>query len=144
MRPSDQEARLVGEAVAAMAADRLAAGRRFYDHLFAIAPQTRSLFVADLDRQATKLVDTLRTVADRLDAWTELVPVVEALALRHLAYGVRPEDYPPVGAALRRTFRDLLGDGFTPAHAAAWERVYGALEAQMIAAAYRLEAEGSD
>jgi len=70
-----------------------------------------------------------------------VVPMVEALAVRHLAYGVRPEDYPPVGEALRRTFRDLLGPAFTSEHAAAWARVYDALEAQMTAAAYRLAAE---
>ena len=38
--------------------------------------------------------------------------------------------------------RDLLGADFTPEASAAWARVYGALQAQMVAAAYGAVAHG--
>jgi hemoglobin-like flavoprotein len=58
------------------------------------------------------------------------------LAKRHVAYGVAPEHYEVVGAALLWTLEKGLGDGFTPEVGAAWAAAYGALSEMMIAAAY--------
>ena len=73
----------------------------FYATLFERAPQVRKLFVEDMERQGRKLINTLGVVVSQLDSLDAMMPVLEDLALRHPAYGVRPEAYAPVAEALR-------------------------------------------
>jgi nitric oxide dioxygenase len=136
MRLSEPEAELIRASFRVVAANAPDAARAFYDHLFTIAPHTRRMFLTDMGRQGAKLVATLGFVVAEMDAWVRVVPLAEELALRHLAYGVRAEDYPAVGEALQAMLRATLGPGWTPETAAAWARVYDALQAQMVAAAY--------
>lgn len=136
MRLSERETELIGASFRTIAADAPEAARAFYGHLFTIAPHTRAMFVIDLERQGAKLFATLDFVAVEAGAWVNVAPLAEELALRHLAYGVRPEDYKLVGSALQAMLRATLGPACTPEVAAAWRRVYDALQAQMIAAAY--------
>lgn len=137
MKISRTEAALIRAGFAAVAQDRPAAAQSFYAHLFAIAPETRHLFVTDLDRQGVKLMDTLAVVVDQVENWGLLRNALEDLALRHTAYGVRPEHYALTGAALMAMLRDRLGPEFTPAMAAAWSRVYDEIQTAMIGSAYR-------
>jgi nitric oxide dioxygenase len=137
MRLSEREAELIRASFRAVAADAPAAARAFYGHLFAVAPHTRRMFLTDMGRQGAKLIATLGFVVAEMDAWVRVAPLAEELALRHLAYGVRPEHYPAVGEALQAMLRAVLGPDWTPEAAAAWARVYDALQAQMIAAAYQ-------
>lgn len=114
-------------------------GSLFYENLFRIAPETRSLFPESLDAQGRKLVQTLSWIVDHLDAPEHLMAGAEALAQRHVGYGVTPDQYDAVGAALITTLGAGLGDAFDENDAAAWTRVYGDLSARMIAAAYPAE-----
>lgn len=111
-------------------------GELFYEKLFQIAPNARSLFPKSMDDQGRKLVQTLSWIVDHLDQPEELGASAEALAMRHLAYGVLPDDYDAVGAALIATLRTGLGDSFSKEDEAAWTRVYDGLSKQMITAAY--------
>ena len=61
---------------------------------------------------------------NRLDV---LLPAVRALGRRHATYGVRPEHYFTVGAALLWTLEQGLGAAFTPAVREAWVAAYGVL-----------------
>ena len=63
-------------------------------------------------------------------------PALRELAIRHVDYGVRPEHYAPVGAALIWVMERSLGDDFTDEVRAAWLAVYDALSGLMIEAAY--------
>jgi hemoglobin-like flavoprotein len=108
----------------------------FYGRLFETAPETRALFSGDMDAQGAKLMAAIATVVNNLDALEAVVPAVQDLAKRHVAYGVAPAHYPVVGAALLWTLEQGLGDGFTPQVAAAWTAAYGVLSEVMIAAAY--------
>jgi hemoglobin-like flavoprotein len=108
----------------------------FYGRLFETAPETRALFPGDMDAQGAKLMAALALVVNNLDALEAVVPAVQDLAKRHVAYGVRPDHYKLVGAALLWTLEQGLGDGFTPAVAAAWAAAYGTLSEVMITAAY--------
>jgi nitric oxide dioxygenase len=135
------EAALIRTGFTAVARDRAAAARSFYAHLFAIAPEARTLFVTDLDRQGTKLMDTLSVVVDQVENWGLLRGVLEDLALRHTAYGVRQEHYALTGAALMAMLRDRLGPDFTPEMAAAWGRVYDEIQTTMIGSASRQTAD---
>ena len=64
------------------------------------------------------------------------VPVAQQLAVRHVDYGVKAEDYESVGASLIRTLEKGLGDGFTPEVKDAWVGAYTVLSGVMIDAAY--------
>jgi len=108
----------------------------FYGRLFEILPEARPLFKADLADQGRKLMTTLGTVVRSLDRLEQVMPAVKNLATRHIQYGVKPEHYPPVGAALLWTLEQGLGEDFTPETAQAWATAYAALSAAMIGAAW--------
>ncbi len=106
----------------------------FYQNLFEADPALRSLFHADLGEQGAKLTQMLGAAVAGLDEPETLAPVLQALARRHTGYGVRPEHYATVGAALLRTLEQGLGTAFTPPVRAAWAEVYGMVADVMIAA----------
>jgi hemoglobin-like flavoprotein len=108
----------------------------FYGRLFETEPETRALFRGDMDVQGQKLMAAITAVVTNLGEIETIAPVVRDLAKRHVAYGVRPEHYALVGAALLWTLEQGLGAEFTPAVAAAWTAAYGALSEMMIVAAY--------
>ena len=108
----------------------------FYDHLFTIAPQVRTLFPVDLSEQGTKLMSMLGSIVARLHDHDVLFPMVADLGRRHLAYGAQPAHYEAVGAALMAALARTLGDRFTPEVAAAWQNAFDALARTMIEAAW--------
>ena len=104
--------------IAATAADL------FYDRLFAIAPEVRPLFPDDLKEQKKKLIAMLATAVTNLHQVDTIAPAVADLGKRHVAYGVKPEHYQPVGAALLWTLEQGLGPDFTPPVKEAWTSAY--------------------
>ncbi len=108
----------------------------FYANLFRLDPTTKPLFVGNLSLQGRKLTQTLSFIVDNLENPDTLMPAAVDLAKRHVGYGVVPEQYASVGAALIETFKQLLGPAFTPEDEAAWGEVYQGLSGAMIAAAY--------
>jgi hemoglobin-like flavoprotein len=113
-----------------------AAAGLFYQQLFTIAPEVRPLFRSDMTEQGAKLMATLAAVVNGLKTLDAVVPVAQALAVRHVAYGVKPEHYAPVGAALIWTLEQGLKADFTPKVREAWIAAYNTLSGAMIAAAY--------
>jgi nitric oxide dioxygenase len=117
------------------------AAELFYGRLFELAPQLRALFpglpgTAAMAAQGAKLMQTLAVAVAHLDTLGQIAPAIEALARRHIAYGVEPAHYDTVGAALLWTLGQGLGDAFTPEVEAAWAALYGVLAATMLRAAY--------
>lgn len=112
------------------------AAQIFYDRLFAVAPQVRSLFPEDMREQRRKLMATLAIVVNGLDKLETILPAASALAKRHVSYGAQPEHYPVVGEALLWTLERGLGDGWTDDVAAAWAAAYTTLSNFMITEAY--------
>jgi len=112
------------------------AADRFYAHLFEIAPQTRELFLNDMELQGAQFISKLGLIVAELQNFEGLLPVLEDLALRHVAYGVRPEHYRPVGEALQRMLAEELEDDYTPAVRAAWAKAYDDIAKVMIRSAY--------
>jgi nitric oxide dioxygenase len=108
----------------------------FYDRLFEIAPQVKSMFPDDLTEQRRKLMATLSAVVTGLGNLEQILPAASALATRHVSYGAKAEHYPVVGAALLWTLEKGLGDGWTPEVADAWTAAYGTLSGFMISEAY--------
>jgi hemoglobin-like flavoprotein len=103
----------------------------FYDRLFELDPALRGLFKSDLGEQKKKLMQMLGAAVAGLDDLPALVPNVQALGKRHAGYGVKPEHYQTVGAALLWTLRKGLGDRFDASHEAAWAEVYQVLARTM-------------
>src|SRR5215212_3328588 len=72
----------------------------FYDRLFTIAPELRTLFPQDLSQQKKKLMQMLATAVTNLHRLETILPAVQALGLRHAGYGVTDKHYDIVGRAL--------------------------------------------
>jgi nitric oxide dioxygenase len=119
--------------------DRRQAAARFYELLFERAPETRGLFVNDLEHQGAEMMSKLGLIVAGLHNVAGLVPVLEDLALRHVAYGVKPYHYPLVGAALIEMLSEQTGDDFAPETRAAWTKAYDDLSGLMIRSAYSHE-----
>ena len=98
------------------------AAELFYGRLFELDPALRPMFRGDMATQGKKLMNALKLIVNGLDKLEQLVPALEALARRHVNYGVTDEHYETVGAALIWTLQRGLGDSFTPSVAAACPR----------------------
>jgi nitric oxide dioxygenase len=108
----------------------------FYGRLFEIAPDVKALFKGDMKDQGRKLMATLRVVVNGLKNLDAVVPAAQALAVKHVAYGVKPEYYPPVGEALIWTLDTALKEDFDSETRAGWVAAYTTLSQVMIEAAY--------
>lgn len=108
----------------------------FYGRLFELDPTLKALFTTDLTDQGAKLMTTLGMVVAGLSKPETIIPAAQALAKRHLAYQVKKEHYPTVGAALLWTLEQGLGPAFTPEVKVAWTEAYALVCSVMIPAAY--------
>jgi nitric oxide dioxygenase len=127
---------LVQQSFAKVAPIAEQAAGMFYDRLFEVAPQVKAMFPADMTEQRRKLTATLAVVVNGLSHLESVLPAASALAVRHVAYGVKAEHYPVVGSALLWTLQQALEEGFTPEVADAWIAAYGMLSGFMIEQAY--------
>ncbi len=103
----------------------------FYDRLFAIAPDTRKLFPADMGDQKKKLMQMLGIAVNGLTNLEAILPAVQDLGKRHEGYKVTDAHYDSVGSALLFTLEKGLGDAFTPDVKDAWTETYVTLAGVM-------------
>jgi hemoglobin-like flavoprotein len=106
-------------------------GMLFYSHLFELDPALRGLFKHDLADQAHSLIAMLRLAMEGLDAPEQFTRALHNLGGRHQDYGVQPEQYTTVQAALLWTFEHALGPAFTPEVAAALSEILRIITDQM-------------
>ncbi len=106
----------------------------FYERLFEIAPELRSMFPQDMTEQKVKLMSMLGTAVTNLHRLDTILPAVQSLGERHKGYGVTAAQYAPVGDALIWTLEKGLGGDFTPDVKAAWIATYTALAGVMTSA----------
>lgn len=111
------------------------AAELFYGKLFELDPSVRPLFKGDMAEQGQKLMRMISTAVNGLDRLDAIVPAVQQLGVRHIAYGVTDDHYDSVGAALLWTLETGLGDAFTDENKEAWATVYGILADTMKTAA---------
>src|SRR3712207_1275081 len=98
---------------------------RFYRRLFTDAPATRALFVhADMRAQKRALLGALVALRRSLRDLTSIAPFLADLGARHARYGVCPEHYPLVGAALLETMAEGGGAAWQPSFTGEWARAY--------------------
>jgi hemoglobin-like flavoprotein len=106
-----------------------AASRLFYYRLFTLDPSLKALFRGDMDAQGRKLMAMISFAVKGLNRVEALLPGLQALGQRHVAYGVRDEHYATVGEALLETLREGLGEAFTAEVEQAWASAYALLAA---------------
>jgi nitric oxide dioxygenase len=130
------QVRLVQQSFGQVAPIADTAAAIFYERLFEIAPAVKPLFHGDMAEQRRKLMATLATVVGGLGNIETVLPAASALAKRHVSYGVKPEHYDCVGAALLWTLERGLGDRWSGDLASAWSAAYATLTNFMIGEAY--------
>lgn len=108
----------------------------FYKELFTRDPSLKPLFKGDLKEQRRKLLASIAMVVRALHAPEPIIPAVQALGKRHVDYGVKPEHYDTVGAALLGALEKEAGPAFTPEVKEAWAGAYTLLAGIMKQAAY--------
>ncbi len=111
------------------------AARYFYERLFTIDPGLRALFPGDIQVQGKKLMQVIDAAVNGIGHYEQMMPVIDALGRRHVAYGVQDHHYGTVGAALLWTLGKALGTAFTPEARDAWATFYGELATSMRAGA---------
>ena len=109
-------------------------GDAFYSKLFSHNQSLRKMFPASMDQQYKKLMGMINLIIGRLDNLDELSEEINAMARRHVQYGVRPDHYRLVGVALIWTLKQGLGDDWTPEIESAWTKCYALLSEAMIMA----------
>lgn len=109
---------------------------RFYKHLFAAHPEHERLFTRNPRAvQAKMLAQALSAVVDKLEDSEWLVSTLRPMGQRHVGYGVTPEMYGHVGAALLATLAEVGGDDWSPELESAWTDAYGAIVGLMLSEA---------
>ena len=112
------------------------AAQMFYDKLFEMDPAVKPLFKSDIKIQGRQLMSMITAAVNNLHQLENILEPVQDLGRRHVEYGVQPEHYDTVGAALLWTLGQGLGDGFTSDLEAAWTETYTTLANVMKEAAY--------
>ncbi|WP_395105591.1 globin domain-containing protein [Actinomadura sp. SCN-SB] len=109
----------------------------FYGRLFASDPRLRELFPPAMDRQRDRMFRALIEIVGSLDDLAALDRTLARLGRCHRKFGVLPEHYPVMGAALIATLRRFGGTAWTAETETAWTAAYRSASRLMIAAAER-------
>jgi hemoglobin-like flavoprotein len=108
------------------------AGEMFYEGLFALNPELRGMFHrTPIAMQGGKLMQVIEYAVDHLEEWSPVTERLEQLGKRHLACGVRGDDYAAIGAALIVTLRKVLGAELSEETEEAWMELYTDLSLAM-------------
>lgn len=129
-----RETELIRESFAHLHRRKAETTKLFYDRLFAIAPETRTLFKADMAAQGAKLMETFSVALATLNDREGLDILLRRLGRNHRTYGVDDRHYAKAGEALLWTLKASLGKGYTPEIEGAWQALYDHMSAVMIEA----------
>ncbi|MFA1544155.1 globin domain-containing protein [Actinomadura monticuli] len=131
------EPRTIKECFARLEADPAGATGYFYARLFAAEPQLRALFPPAMGHQHDRFFHALLRIVCHQDNPGELAGHLGRLGRGHRKYGVRPEHYAAVGAALTATLRVFAADAWSAETEDAWTAAYRHAADTMIGAAER-------
>ena len=105
--------------------------RRFYERVFYLAPEVRNLFKKDITAQGRLLTHMLGGIVYSLSRPEFLALGLRTLGRSHEKYGVKPEYYPVVQAALLESIKEELGELYTDRLGTAWEQALRFITDQM-------------
>lgn len=107
----------------------------FYGMLFALAPETRDLFPANMSVQRSRLLRAIVHIVQMVDQPATLVPFLRQLGRDHRKFGVITTHYQAVGTALVSAVKKYAGDSWTPSTEKAWGEAYSLMSTTMLEAA---------
>jgi len=106
---------------------------RFYDRVFATAPELKSLFGdTNMVRQRQMLLGALVLLRKSLRNLNAIVPTLRSLGARHATYGVLPEHYPIIGSALLGSMAEIGEGEWVPEYTRAWTAAYEVVQQTML------------
>ncbi|SPT57761.1 globin domain-containing protein [Actinomadura madurae] len=108
------EQRILKECLARLDTDPAGAMNYFYGRLFTAEPRLRALFPPAMGHQHDRFFGALTRLVSGQDHPEELAAHLERLGRGHRKYGVLPEHYPAVEAALTATLRAFAAGVWTP------------------------------
>ncbi len=104
----------------------------FYDHLFTIYPEVKSMFTStDMKEQRRKLIAALKLIVSTIDRPDRLRPAIERLGQRHFDMSVVAEHFPKVQAALLLALEGFCV-GWSDEISQQWTAAYTTVAAIMI------------
>jgi len=103
----------------------------FYGRLFELDPSARRLFHNDLELNGRKVIETLNWMAESLDRFDAMTDRLAELGRQHAGYGVRPDQYESVIAALLWAIAQALGPDFDAATRDSWKLALSAVSEAM-------------
>lgn len=127
-----RETELIRESFAHLHRRKGETAKLFYERLFAVAPETRALFKADMATQGSKLMETFAVALATLNDREGLTMLLRRLGRNHRGYGVVDAHYAKAGEALLWTLKTSLGPAYTPEIEGAWQALYDHMAAVMI------------
>ena len=136
MKLSEDEIELLRESLLTLQDRKELATSVFYEHLFDIDPTLRPMFDDDLAEQSNKALFAFGAVVAQIHDLDICRDMTRDLARRHVSYGVIPDHYPKVGAAVLATVAQVMGSEMTPHIATAWQKAYDSISQSMIETAY--------
>ena len=133
---SDDEIDILRDSLSYLQENKELAVSVFYENLFEVDPKLRPMFGEDLDEQSNKALFAFGAIVAQIHDLEVCREMTRELAVRHVAYGVQPEHYASVGAAVIKTVEMVMGDGMSSEIAVSWQKAYDAVAAVMIETAY--------
>jgi hemoglobin-like flavoprotein len=105
-----------------------------YGRFFKLAPEARSLFPRDMERQQLKLMNMIAALVGALDQRELFQSLITNSGRQHAGFGVQPSQYVALGEALIWSLEQQFGASFTPELREAWEELYATVQDAMLRA----------
>ena len=106
-----------------------------YDHLFGACPQTRALFLIDMDVQQQHFASALSLLVGNLDMLDAMEQPLRELGASHARAGVRAEHYAVFQDAVIGALAETLGKSWTDELCADWRGFLEVVAGYMLAGA---------
>jgi len=117
--------------------------RRFYQRLFRRYPAVADLFPGDMEQQAARLTATLSEAIELAPHPDRLINLLKAAGVRHHHYRVQQVHFDLMAPLIIETFKEVLGDQFSPQLESDWEQFFHNMATVMRAAMFKAKNEPS-
>jgi len=105
----------------------------FYENLFRVRPDLRSLFPSDMTEQRKKFLDALRMLLGAVQRLDSMDRAVRTLGVRHRKMGVCPAYFPVFRDAFIAALSEEQCDDFTEEVRVAWGLCFDLIGEKMMA-----------
>ena len=130
---TEEQKNLVKQSFPKVLATTLSGSAALYEKLFELVPESKELFKnTSLDRQSQMLIAAIGKIVKSIDNWDMVKPDLEAIAARHINYGLSPEHFAFFGQALMHMLQTSLKESWTKDLENAWKAVYQNVSEVMI------------